>query len=172
MSDLNTLISNRAELLAQVALTRSPAVDVLRLDVGGEMGIDFLCSIGAKKAPTFRAFGVLVWGTSEQLDTPEDLARHVRGRKGKLKKRAQYFFPVIILLATMHNDQVFYSWLVEPTKDTVQLMNVDDLNFQSFNSVHYERVIKRIINWYARLAETVFPGTEVTDLSRGFDDEW
>lgn len=173
MSDQNVLIANRAELLAQVALTRSPALTVYQLNVGGEAEIDFLCSIGSRKVPTFRTFGAMVWGTAAPLETPEEVARQSRARRGKLKKRTQYFFPVIILLATMHDDQVFCSWLVEPAKDSAQLVNVDDLDFHSFNSAHYESVIRRVTNWYAHLSGTLFPDTtRLIDLRSEFDDEW
>jgi hypothetical protein len=157
MSQVNPMVGRRSELLARVALTRRLNIDVFGFDMGGEMGIDLLCSIRARTVPGFLPFGVLVWGTSDPLDTSEELAKHIRGRGKKLDKRTRYFFPVIVLLFSMHNDKEFYAWLVEPCENSTHLVDVVDLDFKPFDTRQLDRVIRRITNWYNRLAADIRP---------------
>lgn len=157
MSQVDQMVGHRSELLARVALTRRLNVDVFNMDTGGEMGIDLLCSIRDSTVPGFLPFGVLVWGTSNPLDTPEDLAKHLRTRRKKLDKRTRYFIPVIVLLFSMHNDKEFYAWLVEPRGDSTHLVDVADLDFKPFDTRQLDGVIRRIANWYKHLAEDIRP---------------
>jgi hypothetical protein len=165
------MVGHRSELLARVALTRRLNIDVFNMDTGGEMGIDLLCSIRDPTLPGFLPFGVLVWGTSNPLDTSEDLAKHVRGRRKKLDKRPRYFIPVIVLLFSMHNDREFYAWLVEPRDDSTHLVDVAELDFKPFDTKQLDRVIRRITNWYKRLAADIRPETVGINSSRFPDDE-
>ena len=171
MSQANQMVGHRSELLAQVALTRRLNIDVFNMDMGGEMGIDFLCSIRDPSLPAFLPFGVLVWGTSDPLDTPEDLAKQVRGRRKKLDQRTRYFIPVIVLLFSMHNDREFYTWLVEPCEYSTQLMDVTDLDFKPFDTKQLDRVIRRITNLYKRLAADIRPETTNISSSQFRGDE-
>jgi hypothetical protein len=171
MSQENQMVGHRSELLARVALTRRLNIDVFDLDTGGEMGIDLLCSIRAPTVPGFLPFGVLVWGTPDPLDTSEELAKHVRGRRKKLDKRTRYFIPVIVLLFSMHNDKEFYAWLVEPCENSTHLVDVADLDFKPFDTKQLDRVIRRITNWYKRLAADIRPDIAEIDSSQCPDDE-
>jgi hypothetical protein len=130
-----------------------------------------LCSIRDSTVAGFLQFGVLVWGTSAPLDTLEELAKHVRGRRKKLDKRTRYFIPVIVLLFSMHNDKEFYAWLVEPCENSTHLVDVADLDFQPFDTKQLDRVIRRVTNWYKRLGADIRPDTAEIDSSQCPDDE-
>ena len=171
MSQASQMVGHRSELLARVALTRRLNIDVFNMDMGGEMGIDLLCSIRDPTLPGFLSFGVLVWGTSHPLDTSEALAKHVRGRTKKLDKRTRYFIPVIVLLFSMHNDREFYAWFVEPCEDSTHLADVADLDFKPFDSKQLDRVTRRITNWYKRLDADIRPETAEINSSQFPADE-
>ncbi len=166
MSQANQMVGHRSELLARVALTRRLNIDVFDLDMGGEMGLDLVCSIRDPAVPGFLPFGVLVWGTSDPLDTSEELAKHVRGRRKRLDKRTRYFIPVIVLLFSMHNDKEFYAWLVEPCENSTHLVDVADLDFKPFDTKQLDRVVRRITNWYKCLAADIRPSASEIDSSR------
>lgn len=170
MSPVVEMIGHRSELLAKVVLTRRLNIDVFNLDESGEMALDLLCSIRNEKARAFRPFGVLVWGTQDVLDTPEDVARHLRSRRKKHEKRTRYFFPVIVLLFSMHKDEAYFSWLVEPSEESSQLVEVDELDFKVFDLKQLDRMTKRITDWYKRLALTLVIGNEMEPPQRS-DDE-
>jgi hypothetical protein len=157
MSQATPMVSHRSELFAKVALTRRLNIDVFDFDMGGEMGIDMLCTIREPTVPGFLPFGVLVWGTSDPLDSSEELAKHVRGRMKKFDKRTRYFMPVIVLLFSMHNDNAFYAWLVEPCENSPHILDVADLDFKPFDTKQLDRVTRRITNWYKRLATDIRP---------------
>ena len=163
------MIGHRAELLAKLLLTRRMNVDVIRFDEGGEMGIDYLCSIRSEKVPGFMLFGVLVWGTSDDLSTEAAVVRHVRTRRKKLDEHSRYFFPVIALLCSMRDDRAYYSWLAEPCEETGQLVHVVAPVFQEFDVKELDRVTKRVTKWYQKLATTLV--VDSTELSHCPDDE-
>lgn len=171
MSAANQMVDHRSLLLARVALTRRLNIDVFDFDKGGEMGIGLLCSIRDSSVPGFLPFGVLVWGTSAPLDTPEELTKHVRSRRKKLDKRTRYFMPVMVLLFSMHNDEAFYAWLVKPCENSTHLVDVADLDFKPFDTKQLDRVTQRITNWYKQLAEDIRPDIAELDSSQCPDDE-
>jgi hypothetical protein len=171
MTQVADLVERRSELLAKVVLTRRLDIDVFEFDAGGEMGLDLLCSVRSETVPGFLTFGALVWGTADQLETPEDVAKQVRARKKKLAKRTRYFIPVIVLLFSMHKDEAYFSWLVEPREDTGQLVEVADLDFQPFDVKQLDRMTRRITNWYRRLATTVLTDAVGNGSANGANDE-
>ena len=63
MSGESALVSERAELLARVFLTRRMNVEVHDFDSKGERGIDLICTIRDEDVNGFLPFGVIVWGT-------------------------------------------------------------------------------------------------------------
>ena len=149
------MIGHRSELLARVVLTRRLNIDVVPFEEGGEMALDFLCTIRDGKVPGFLLFGVVVRGTATELHGPEDVAKHLSSFRKKLKSRTRYFIPVIVLVFSMHKDEAFFSWLVEPCEDTGQLVEVSDLEFKEFDLKELDRMTRRITNWYKRLEKTV-----------------
>jgi hypothetical protein len=155
MPRADELVRHRSELLARVTLTRRLNIDVFPLDEGGKTGIDFLCTIRDEDVPGFLPFGAVVWGTSATLETAEDAEKYGRAERKKLDERARYFIPVIVLLFSMRNDEGFFSWLVEPSQDSCQLVNVKELDFKKFDMKQFERMMKRITHWYKRLGEVV-----------------
>jgi hypothetical protein len=171
MSQVAEMVGHRSELLARVALTRRLNIDVFDFDLGGEMGIDLLCAIRDTNVPGFLPFGVLVWGTAEPLDTPTELARHVRNRRRKLEKRPRYFMPVIVLLFSMHNDEAYFAWLVEPSETTAQLVDVAEPEFKTFDVKQLDRITRRITHWYKRLAVDIRPDTAEIYSSQCPNDE-
>jgi len=171
MSSKADMIGYRSELLAKVVLTRRLNIDVFPLDQGGEMGIDLLCSIRDEKVPGFLPFGVLIWGTSDELDTPEDAREHARSKRKKLHKRIRYFMPVIVLLFSMHKDEAYFSWLVEPCEDSGQLLDVAELDFKVFDVKQLDHMTRRVRDWYKRLAATVTPTAATVGSSRCQDAE-
>jgi hypothetical protein len=165
------MVGRRSELLARVVLTRRLNIDVFDLDLGSEMGIDFLGSIRDEKVPGVLLFGVIVWGTPDELDTPEDAEKHVRTHRKKINKRPRYFIPVIVLLFSMHKDEAFFSWVVEPCENSSQLLEVPGLHFSPFDVKQLDSMTKRITRWYKRLAVNILSDVRDTDASQCPEDE-
>jgi hypothetical protein len=171
MSNTADLIAHRSELLARVVLTRRLNIDVVPFDEGGEMGLDFLCSLRDEKVRGLLLFGVVVRGTTDELQTSEDIAKHVGAFRKKLRKRTGYFFPVIVLLFSMHKDEAYFAWLVEPCENTSQLVEVAGPEFKEFDLKQLDRMIKRITSWYKWLAKTIVSDAGEIDSTQCPEDE-
>jgi hypothetical protein len=155
-------VGRRAELLARVALTRRLNVDVLPFDEKRDAGIDFIGVIRNDEVKGFLPFAVVVWGTAKQLDSEREANLFGR-QKPSITKRGQFFMPVVALLFSMHQDEAFYAWLVEPSKDTTKLLNAEVPTFKTFDGREFDKMISRIVKWYHRLQERVVDGTAPGD---------
>lgn len=171
MPEASDRIGHRSELLARVVLTRRLNIDVVPFNEGGEMGLDFLCTIRDEKVRGFLLFGVVVRGTAAELRTPEDVTKHVSSFRKKPKSRTRYFIPVIALAFSMHKDEAFFAWLVEPCEDTGQLVEVSDLEFKEFDLKELDRMTRRITNWYKRPEKAVASEAREAHSVQCADDE-
>lgn len=157
-------VGRRAELLARVVLTRRLNVDILPFDEKRDAGIDFIGVIRDDQVKGFLPFAVVVWGTSRELDSEREANLFGR-QKPNINKRGQFFMPVIALLFSMHKDEAFFAWLVEPSKETTKLLKVEVPTFKVFDARELDRMINRIVKWYHRLE-----GTIVGDGSESYGD--
>jgi hypothetical protein len=148
------MIGERAELLARVALTRRMNVTVHPFDEGGAAALDLICTIRDDDLKGFLPFGVMVWGTAKVLAHGGDVSPIAQQ---KLKHRdTRYFFPVIILVFSMHNDAAFFSWLVQPDPSTDgKLRHFTNPVFRSFTTKQLDMIVKSVVNWYANRTEDI-----------------
>jgi hypothetical protein len=91
----------------------------------------------------------MVWGTTKELTHGGDVSPIARQ---KLKDQdARYFFPVIILVFSMHNDAAFFSWLVQPDPSSDgKLRHFTKPIFRPFTAKHLDMVVKNVVDWYAK----------------------
>src|SRR4051812_34675693 len=113
MNQENSMVEQRSELLARVFLTRRLNINVHPFGDKADEGIDFICTLNHDRVEGFLPFGVLVWGTAKELATEADATAFGRQKKKAIKQET-FFIPVIVLLFSMHNDEGYFSWLVEP----------------------------------------------------------
>ena len=71
--------------------------------------------------------------------------------------------PVVALLFSMHNDEAYFAWLVEPSKDTTKLLNAEVPTFKAFDGREFDRMINRIVKWYKRVQVQLVNGPEIKD---------
>jgi hypothetical protein len=153
------LVSRRSELLATVALTRRLDIEVRQMDL--DSGIDFVGIIRPEpdeELQGFLLFGVVVKGTARPLPShlaAEKFFRAHRSKSGIIK--GKYFFPVIVLLFSMNQDEGYFSWFVEPDVDTETLIQHTDLAFKPFDLRQLDQMISRIKKWYQRLSVAIAP---------------
>jgi hypothetical protein len=67
-------------------------------------------------------------------------------------------------------DEDFYAWLVEPCDNSTHLLDVADLDFKPFDTKQLDTVIRRITNWYKRLAAEIRPDVAEVDSTPCPDD--
>jgi hypothetical protein len=159
MSAENAMASERAELLARVALTRRLNVSVHPFDEKSEAGIDLICTIRDDDVRGFLPFGVMVWGTTKPLAHGGDVSPIARQRlKGH---DTTYFLPIIILVFSMEDDAAFFSWLVQPDPEAGKLLLHPRPIFRPFTTKHLDTVVTTVVEWYRRI------GSVLTEVKEG-----
>jgi hypothetical protein len=148
------LVSRRAELLAQVTLTRQLNVTLHSWDAL-DQGLDFIGTLHDQKDnEVFRPFGVVVWGTARPLETEKELTEFANARIKKLNT-TKYFLPVIVLAFSMQKDEGYFEWLMEPSPDGTNLSRVSKPKFKPCNVKELQMVLQRIEGWYSRLESMI-----------------
>jgi hypothetical protein len=150
------LIKRRSELLATVVLTRRLNIDVHPFG-GNTQGINLICTIRperGEKVHGFFPFGVIVWGTTEELDTEEEATKYARSHKKEFDDEL-FFMPVIILLFSMIRDEGYASWLVKPGKNSDKLIRCQEMDFKKFDIRQLDKVVNSMKKWYLRLGTSM-----------------
>lgn len=156
----SALVDHRTEALAMVVLTRRPDVLPTRIDVGG---LDLFAKIlsaadsGKVEDPGI-GFGVVFAGTSKPLST-ESEATAFANRKFKATTLRQFtfFFPVISLFFSMHDDAAWYSWIAMPSLDKGEprLHRPSPLKCHRFDHAALNDVVDTSRAWFDSLVEMI-----------------
>jgi len=170
MSQEHSIVTQRSQLYAGVILTRRMNINVHTFGDKSDEGIDFICTIRHDRVKGFLPFGALVWGTAKELGTEADATTFGRQKKKALKK-ATFFIPVVVLLFSMHNDEAYFSWIVEPCKEGNKLFHVPELKFKAFDTKQLDRMVKRMAAWYHRLSNDILADAADFDSSQCPYDE-
>lgn len=112
-------VAKRAELLANLVLTREKGVEVFPFEEPKEAGmhlIALLPSIGGGRAdlPILPRVGVEVMGTDDTLETEEEATAYARKHWKDRKGKGFFLGPVVLLLFSMDGDKGYFGWLMEP----------------------------------------------------------
>jgi hypothetical protein len=159
MGTENQMIHRRSEMLARVALTRRLNVDVHPFEDPTDHALDLICTIRDERVQGFLPFGVVVWGTATEIKNADEATAFARQHK-KLNPDATFLMPVIILLFSMQNDEAYFAWFVEPSKDRTKLLTVNKPTFKAFDSRELDRMLNRITKWYNRMTALTHAGAD------------
>jgi hypothetical protein len=168
MIQANTVVDQRAELLARVFLTQRLNINVHPFGDADE-ALDFICTIRDKNLPGFLPFGVQVWGTDKELGTEADAATFGK-QMMKGIRATTYFIPVIALLFSMQDDKGYFSWIFQPGEKGRTLARVTDLNFKACTKKQLDRIVNSITEWYCRLSHDILPDAGAIDWSQCPED--
>jgi hypothetical protein len=158
MSEIETrdLIVRRTELLANVFLTRRLNIEVHAFGTNGE-NPDLICTIRPDPDEVlhgFLPFGVFIMGTDKELANEQEATRFARSHHSKIKPET-FVMPVIALLFSMKKDEGYFTWVVEPVRDSIKLKYVTNPEFRNFDAKQLDKMISQIKKWYQRMQSTV-----------------
>jgi hypothetical protein len=136
-------VERRAQLLAELELTRRPEV---RLTADAEGGLDFL---GRLESPA-HLFGVEVKGVlnTQLLDTEGRLMSPYS--RELLQQARAYPFPVFVLIFQVKTDEAYFGWLLKPNAAAgpSALKPVEDLVLTPATSATVDGALDEIKRWY------------------------
>lgn len=117
MSDtIQQYVEHRAELLANLVLTRKKNVHVLSLGEKADLGIDLIARImkPISNLPANPYFGVQVKGTSSVLDDEHAANRFASQAVRAMTARAFILAPVVLMVFSMEGDRGYWGWVMQP----------------------------------------------------------
>jgi hypothetical protein len=149
----------RAELLANLVLTRRKDVQVLSFGDQADVGIDLLARIDKPllNGQFLPSFAVQVLGTADPLADEESASRYVNRRWKHRPPRFGLLCPIAVFLFSMDGDVGYYGWLMEPhvTKEEgPRLTLVSPLGMMRINKRVIDDLIDRVEKWFEAVAET------------------
>jgi hypothetical protein len=156
-------IAQRADLLAQLVLTRRKGARIVSFAQANETGIDFIAQLpplpdeghDGKIKPYLC---VHVKGTSATLEDERAAAAYSRQHWKPISGKAFFLAPVIFLLFSMEGDQGYFSWVMEPRVDREQgpsLTWVESPDMTKITKKSIEDVFDRTEQWFKAMAEIV-----------------
>jgi hypothetical protein len=111
-------VAKRAELLANLVLTRQKDVQVHRYQASADVGMDLIVqlpSVGAAKSQLFRpCFGVVVMGTDDSLETEVEATAYANRHWEDRPTMSFFVAPIVLFLFSMDGDKGYFSWVLEP----------------------------------------------------------
>jgi hypothetical protein len=109
-------VAKRAELLANLVLTRRKDIQVLPLDEKSDAGVDFLVRITkpTTNSPVNPYFGVIVKGTDVALEDEREAGRFANQVVRVVNAQAFLLAPLVVMVFSMEGDRGFWGWVMEP----------------------------------------------------------
>jgi hypothetical protein len=149
----------RAELLAELVLTRRKDVQVGRMGQHHDAGIDLVARVNhpVMNGAILPHFGIEVNGTTEALDDEQAATRYAK-RHHERDLKGLWFCPIVLFLFSMEGDQGYYSWLLEPAvskERTPSLTKVAHLEMNKISKKSIDDLIEQVVEWFNVMAEMV-----------------
>src|SRR3954447_15062665 len=146
-------ITKRANMLANVFLTRKPTIQVNRLDVGH---VQLLVTDLQDETKSVRSFGVILWGTGKKLANEEDATKyansHWRGETDAAHNLPRFFMPILVLVFSVEEDLGYYAWAWEPSLDSpshsITLGKPESLTCTKIHSHSLDKILSKVGAWH------------------------
>jgi hypothetical protein len=140
-------IGEWVQVAARVILTRRDDLKIVNMKQ--ESSLDLQVQIERKGNPMRLNFGVIL----KAVMTPATAARAnqiLKPTLGTFQGLRKFTYPICLFFFTMREDQVFFSWLAEPTvvDGMPKLVHHDRADCVPFTNELLDQAIERIIAWY------------------------
>jgi hypothetical protein len=142
----------RAELLANLVLTRRKDVSVFPVGEKYDVGIDLFVRvmIPVMNRQVLPTFGVQVKGTSHPLNDEQAATRYAKGLK-LTPLKGLFLFPIVVFLFSMEGDKGYYSWLMEPfvsSEGSPSLERASTLDMTKIQKGSVDDIVQRVVEWF------------------------
>jgi hypothetical protein len=151
-------VGQRAELLAQLVLTRRKDVEVISVGEAFDTGIDLFVRIRhpVMNGQVLPMFGVQVKGTNEPVPNVQFANSYINAGLRHRQTKGLFLFPLVLFLFTMDGDIGYYSWLMKPTVlagNGPALARVESFEMAKIDKHSIDKMISHVIKWFDAMGE-------------------
>ncbi len=150
-------VAKRAELLAQLVLTRRKGVGLLSFTEAADTGLGLVAQLPVPDLGHDRQIqpylNVQVQGTEEPFE--DDRSATACGKR-HWKPFSLFMAPAVFLLFSMEGDQGYFSWMLEPRVDDEKgptLTWVENPEMTKITRKSIEHVFDRTEEWFKAMAD-------------------
>jgi|GEM_PF-3452296 len=153
-------VAKRADLLAQVVLTRRKDVRVLPLGDKDDVGIDFFVHLMEPIAglPVNPYFGIQVKGTSSPLEDEKAANRFATQVARGMAAQAFILAPIVLMVFSMAGDRGYWGWIMEPSTEgpnDPSLTRTERIHMTEIDDDSLEELFSRITAWFETMGEVL-----------------
>jgi hypothetical protein len=160
----SSFVVRRAELLAELVLTRRRDVEVVRFDEASDLGVDMLArlpplkSTGSEKAVE-PYLCIQVKGTTEPLESETAASAYAaRHWKALSAKRGFFLAPIACFVFSMEGDRGYWGWMMEPVlkgKGAPGLAWVDEPQLAQLTRKSVDVMLDATEEWFELITDLV-----------------
>jgi hypothetical protein len=148
----------RADLLANLVLTRRRDVQVVSLGDKSEVGIDYLVRTTTPIAglPANPYFGVQVRGTTKSLDNEVAANRFAKQVVREMTTGAPILAPIVLMVFSMEGDRGYWGWVMEPVGTGSRgpfLGAALQMEMREINNESLEDLFSQVTAWFEAVSK-------------------
>ena len=145
--DKEQFIGEWVQVAARVILTRREDLSIV--DAKHATGLDLHVQIEREQNPMRLVFGVIIRAIPSPVNA-ERANQILKPTMGTFQGLRKFTYPICLFFFTMREEQVFFSWLAEPTvvNGMPKLIHHDRADCVPFTNELLDRSIERVIAWY------------------------
>jgi hypothetical protein len=162
---ITAFVGQRAELLAQVVLTRRKDIHILALGEKADVGIDLIAHT-MTPIPGLQAnpyFGVEVKGTASRLEDKNAANRMANQVVRNMTAKAFILAPIILMIFSMEGDRGYWGWVMEPFVDGVNspaLRRPARMQMTKISNETLDGLVSRVVSWFEAMGEILLRDDE------------
>ena len=157
-------VAKRAELLAQLVLTRRKGVQLLSFTVGSHMGIDLIAQLPPLRPsnhdkPIQPYLCVQVRGTSEPLEDEQTATAYAKRYWESEQPSGMFLSPVVSFLFSVDGDKGYFSWAMEPRVDGEEgpsLSRVEVPEMTKITRKSIDAILDEVEKWFDAMSDRFF----------------
>jgi hypothetical protein len=158
-ASVDKYVGQRAELLADLVLTRRKEVQVFRVgakDIGMDLVVRLMHPVANNQI--LPMFGVQVKGTAQPLEDERSATRLATQWVKARPMKGAFLFPVALLLFSMEDDTGYFGWLMEPRVakgEEPALARPEFLEMKKITKKSVDEMLQRVVSWFEAMGKIV-----------------
>ena len=160
-TSIKEYVAKRAELLANLVLTRNKDVQLLRFQAPEDVGLDLFVQLPSDiltdGIPIQPCVGVKILGTDDSLETEADATAFVDQHWNDRLMKGLFLVPLVLFLFSMEGDKGYFGWILEPkvTREGPTLTPVSSLTMTKITKTSTDVIFRAATAWFDAMHSVV-----------------